>query len=164
MDFCEKRVFKAPQNLVHSAGHEQFNTQAVYVHGNNSSQEEGVGVQLVHYCLRKTDKENNATIRRLEAKGESAPITHSGKAHWVISCIFLGLLPSVYPFKKMKMLQWKFWEHAFGCHPKSMTFLLLVIEIHSLTTNGMLTVLTMSTCGSPTDFSGTKTKVFGFKA
>lgn len=81
MDFCEKRVFKAPQNLVHSAGHEQFNTQAVYVHGNNSSQEEGVGVQLVHYCLRKMDKENNAAIRRLEAKGESAPITHSGKDH-----------------------------------------------------------------------------------
>lgn len=75
MEFCEKRVFKAPQNLVHSAGHEKFDIQPVYIHGKHRPQEEGGGFQLVHYRLRKTDKENNATIRWLEAKGENAPIT-----------------------------------------------------------------------------------------
>lgn len=33
-----------------------------------------------------------------------------------------------------------------------------------LTTYGMLTVLMMSTLGSPIDFSGTKTKDLGFRA
>lgn len=33
-----------------------------------------------------------------------------------------------------------------------------------LTTNGMFTVLTMSTSGLPADFSGTNTKLFGFRA
>lgn len=33
-----------------------------------------------------------------------------------------------------------------------------------LTTSGMLMVLTISTSGSPADFSGTKTKVLGFRA
>lgn len=53
LDLCEDRVFEAPQNLVDSAGHEHLNAHAVQVHGNYSSQEEGVGVQLVHDGLKK---------------------------------------------------------------------------------------------------------------
>lgn len=55
VDLREKRVFEAPQNLVDSSGHEHLNAQAVHVHGNYSSQEKGVGVQLVHHRLGMKD-------------------------------------------------------------------------------------------------------------
>lgn len=42
-------------------------------------------------------------------------------------------------------------------------FIQVCVRKH-LTTNGMFTVLTMSTSGSPADFSGTNTKLFGFRA
>lgn len=51
MDFGEQWVFKAPQNLVDGAGHEQLDAQTVHVHGDNGPQDEGVGVQLVHHRL-----------------------------------------------------------------------------------------------------------------
>lgn len=41
-----------------SAGHEHLDAQAVHIHGNQSSQEKGVGVQLVHHRLRTKDGES----------------------------------------------------------------------------------------------------------
>lgn len=67
MEFSEKRIFEAPQNLVDCAGHEQFDTQGVHVHGNERAQEEGVGVQLIHHSLwngkkkKKTKKPHKKT-------------------------------------------------------------------------------------------------------
>lgn len=53
MNLGEQRVFEAPQNLVDSAGHEQIDAQILHVHGDQHSQEEGVGVQLIHNRLGK---------------------------------------------------------------------------------------------------------------
>ena len=55
VDLREKRVFEAPQNLVDGSVHEYLDAQAVHVHGHYSSQEKGVGVQLVHHRLGMRD-------------------------------------------------------------------------------------------------------------
>lgn len=34
-----------------SAGHEDVHTYTIYVHGDDTSDEEGVGAQLIHHCL-----------------------------------------------------------------------------------------------------------------
>lgn len=187
MDLWEKRVFEAPQNLVDSAGHEHLNTKTVHVHRNQRSQEEGVGVQLVHHRLRTKVKK-----RVMKTMEVLAPITHNSVSVCHSWCLFessrLGLILLKFVCSRYQNVttklrrQWPGVRGILACEkikthmpikwlrPYS-NWLLQVTMTHVypvqtswLTTNGMLTVLTMSTSGSPADFSGTNTKVLGFRA
>lgn len=51
MDFGEQRVLEAPQHLVDGAGHEDLHADGIHIHGDEGTQQEGVGVQLTHHRL-----------------------------------------------------------------------------------------------------------------
>lgn len=186
MDLWEKRVFEAPQNLVDSAGHEHLNTKTVHVHRNQGSQKEGVGVQLGHHRLRTKVKKR--VIKTMEGL---ASITPQFSLLYMMSFWVIKTWPHIIEVcvfkiskchnKTKKTMAWS--EGNISVCEKIKThmpikwltlysnWLLQVTITHVypvqtswLTTNGMLTVFTMSTSGSPADFSGTNTKVLGFRA
>lgn len=51
VDLCEERVFEAPQVLVDRRRQEHVHAQAVHVRRHKGSQQEVVGVELVHRSL-----------------------------------------------------------------------------------------------------------------
>lgn len=66
VNLCHERVFEAPQNFVDSAGHENVDADAAQVQGDHASKEEGVGIQLVHDRLTKTNGEKEKKIKKFK--------------------------------------------------------------------------------------------------